>query len=87
MFDGYWRRKYRHNSRALAAEGGCLLLFLHGLAELAHVLDDLRNLILAQLVLKGGHVAIPIVHRFVKLGVWLLLNFLRAKIGSLQLFT
>jgi len=43
-------------------------------------------LIVAELVREWRHVSISVVHNFMELGVGLLLNIFRAKIGRLQLF-
>ena len=53
---------------------------------MAHVLDHLRDLIVAQLFSERWHIAVPVVHCLAELGIGLLLNLFRAKIGSLQLF-
>lgn len=53
---------------------------------MAHVLDHLTNLFIAQLIGKRRHVRLPVMQNLMEIGVAPLLHFLRAKVGCLQLF-
>ena len=50
------------------------------------VFDHLINFIVGELIPKGRHVVVAIVHDLVEFNVGLLLRLFRAKIGGLQLF-